>query len=219
MIIDILCSLHHSSPLFIYPKSLSLAKKQTRPRRMVLKTQNIQYMHHRAPRRTTSVSILLFCFQLCAREYGAPKCGDGCFQVVIWHTPLFSPLIPLCVGRLRLSLVVNHELSLEETCTGAKNVFLAYLHLKIRLKSFSGFLSTMRTDSLSQPQINWSWVYHRLWWSLHCCCVITLRTTVNRGVNNVCSWSEQLKIFLFQILNSWPLKDAHNSLIGWKQSN
>lgn len=26
------------------------------------------------------------CFQLRAREYGAPKCAVGCFQVVIWHT-------------------------------------------------------------------------------------------------------------------------------------
>lgn len=35
------------------------------------------------------------CFQLGAREYGAPKCEVGCFQVVIWRTPPFFIYIDL----------------------------------------------------------------------------------------------------------------------------
>lgn len=82
------------------------------------------------------------CFQLCAREYGAPKCGEGCFQVVIWHTPLlffFFALILILVGKL--SLVINHAFSPEERCTSAKNyVFLAVnpgslvFHLRIDIR-------------------------------------------------------------------------------------
>lgn len=57
-----------------------------REKREWMKTRNI----HQCGAASHSLNICFHfgvCFQLCAREYGAPKCGEGCFQVVIWHTP------------------------------------------------------------------------------------------------------------------------------------
>lgn len=75
---------------FSNPHSLCLAREEDRVGETERIDENIEY----TPVWSSSHSLNIcfhfgVCFQLCAREYGAPKCGEGCFQVVIWHTPLF----------------------------------------------------------------------------------------------------------------------------------
>lgn len=93
---------------FSNPHSLCLAKEENREcekQREWMKTWNIYQC---------GAVCLNICFhfgvffQLCARESGAPKCGEGCFQVVLWHTSFFFLLSSssILVGRLSLAKTV-----------------------------------------------------------------------------------------------------------------